>query len=181
MENFEKYDQLLRSKDYKMLTGEEKAIVAHFGGKEEYDRMRNSIVQLAGEQRAVDPKVRQELINLVRTKVKRTLVSQFLGVRTPGYTHFITAAVIFVLTMYLLPTERIEIPVERIVEVRHIDTVTVAHVDTVFLEREVRVQVPVFVASESPEAGRKQPMPNLPNRSFAESEVLLDLVVRSGD
>ncbi len=181
MENraFNKLDELLKQKSYEELSFEESQFVEEqVGGEQAYNDLRLLVAQS-----------QQSMSMPVRHAVKRDLSHRFkikyqkaplywLSYKTPVYANVLLVVVAILLAWYLKPAE--QVIAEKIVTVQlparvEIDTLFVRlPADTVFIEKRIRVEVPVYItATEEPPADR----PIIKGSTLSDQQGLRELLV----
>lgn len=169
---FEQLEVLLRSKSFEELDRREKEWVMTLMQESEYE----SMFRAAGGLRAEDmfdvkAEVKKDLVAAMKKRRKGRLRS-LLTYKTPLPLNLITLCVILALGWFLVPSKEIIIDRQVYVKVPVIDTVTIQlPPDTLFLEKKIFIEVPVYVAKEE----RAKITPK--GKSFGESRELQELLV----
>lgn len=182
----EKLDLLLKTKSYHQLDDDDKVIVKELlGDRDDYERFRSLILPIVMEQRmTVDKGVKQALIHKMKSKNKKQGWG-FFNYKIPAY---MAVLLLFLFTMAVYtfaPTK--EVFVEKIVTIPSVpvvDTVLVeSQPDTVFVEKIVRVKVPIYLVAEKekPEVKPRTKETNLSGKSLADQKELRSLLGQSGE
>ncbi|WP_421871828.1 hypothetical protein [Marinoscillum sp.] len=172
--NLEYIDHLIRTKAYEELNEEElKLIQQHMGSKESFEHFKGLVGAVSSSAYHPSKQVKAKLM----TNFKRRHQSWFdlaISYQTPAYLNLsliLLAALIF---WIFIPPKEVMVKDPIVVELPgKTDTLIVEKpADTVFIERVVRVKVPVLMASEKPE----QPKPVNGSRTMADQQELWELV-----
>ncbi len=176
MEEFERIERLLRDKKPDEWTEEEREFLTHHLGEDPV-LYQHTMTEVKGEHRPVDPEVKRHLMRNFHQQGAQE--RSILSWRLPAYSNLIAASVAFVIAWWVFD-QPVEVqPVERLVEVVKRDTVEVATVDTVFVDRFIEVPKTVYVALEAETPEIEEAIVSPQNKALSESQELLDLVVRS--
>ncbi|WP_462249871.1 hypothetical protein [Ekhidna sp.] len=178
MKEFEKIESLLKTKAYHSLTADEKAIVDAELGQDTYEELRNGITQIASEQIKVRKDVKASLMTEFKQQERRGIFA-LIQFKLPAYTHAFSLAIIIYVIFFMPKAERV-VTQNQIVEVMVRDTIEIRQVDTLFVEKVVKVPTPVFVAQEV-ESEKPIEIKQVSNRSISEQKEVMDLVVRGLD
>ncbi len=129
---FSEYEKLLKTKDYNLLSNQEKSIVNRFSSEEEYSKMRNIILlnaeMLDTESKTVNPnpEILGNLLNTLKSKQASnnvyTLTKSILSYKIPVYQFAIYLIVLVFVFLFVFKKERI-INVEKPVYVYKTDTI----------------------------------------------------------
>ncbi len=176
MEEFERIERLLREKKPNEWSIEEKEFLSQHLG-EDPALYQQTMTEVKEERRPVDRSVKQELMEDFRQQ--GTPVRSILSWKLPAYSNLVAASVTFLIAWWIFD-QPVEVqPVERLVEVVKRDTVEIATIDTVFVDRFIEVPKTVYVALEAETPEIKEAIASPQNKALSESQELLDLVVRS--
>lgn len=175
-EKFDALDRLLLTKAFRDLTGKEKADCKDAGIDEHaYQAMRTLILEAGNmRERPVQATVRKDLTGRFRAK-NQTWTNVVLSAKIPAYLNVAALAVLAIVLWYLLPAKEIIIEKPTIVELPgRTDTLFLAtSPDTVFIEKLVKVEIPV-VTVNPPES---TPEKSLKGSTLADQKELRKLLV----
>lgn len=183
----ERLDILLRTKSYDDLNDDDKVIVSELlGTRKEYEKVSSTIRSISKEAYVpVDKEVKQALIDKMKSKNK-PYAWGVLNYKVPAYLA-IMAFLLFSMAIYMYSPEQ-QIYIERVVKIPSptvIDTVLImSQPDTVFIEKIVKVNVPVYLTSEKKEPviqTENSPIKqvNLRGKSLADQKELRSLLGQS--
>ncbi|MEO9484537.1 MAG: hypothetical protein ABJG47_13860 [Ekhidna sp.] len=175
MKEFERIESLLKTKAYEELTASERILVDQELTQEIYEELRVSITLLKGERLQTGKDVKHSLMAEFKAKEAKSTFA-FFRYKLPAYTHLVPLSLIVYL-IFFLPSEERVVTQDRIVEVMVRDTVTVTQVDTLWVEKVLRVSVPVYVTQAS-QAEKTEEIQPVTNRSLSEQKEVMDLVIR---
>ncbi len=175
MKAFEKIESLLKSKTYDELTKAERSLIDKELTQETYEELRMSMQMLQGEKLHVRKDVKQSLMKEFKQKDRSPVYSLF-QFKLPAYTHVFSLALIVYLIFFMPRPEKI-VPQDRIVEVMIRDTVQVTQVDTLWIERVIKVPTPVYVTQEL-NAEEPTEIVQVGNKALSDQKEVMDLVVR---
>lgn len=178
MKEFERIERLLKTKSYDDLSKAEKDLIDQELSQQVYEELQMGINQVSGERIKVHRDIKRSLMSEFRKEDKVGFFS-FAAKRLPAYVHVILIMIIGYLAFLLPPKERI-ITQDRMVEVMVLDTIEVTRVDTLFVEKFVKVPTPVYVAQD-PNTSKSDEVKQVSNRSISEQKDVMDLVVRGLD
>lgn len=130
--HFSEYEKLLKTKDYHLLSDQEKIMVNSFSSEEEYDKMRNIILSNEGiidaERKMVSPDA-EILNNLIHTMKSKQVSNSIKGVlksifnyKVPAYQFVIGTAVLVLIIIFVFKREKI-ITIDRPVYITKTDTI----------------------------------------------------------
>ena len=149
----DKLDDLLITKAFGELTPAEQEQFSHAGINEESYRF---LRKLALESRdstpmPVSPDVRRKLIHRFEVKNRHWALS-ILTAKVPAYLHIAALCMLATGLWYILPEKEVIIEKPIVVELPgRTDTLLLpAEPDTVYIEKYVRVKVPVYITAETP-------------------------------
>jgi len=181
MENreFDKLDRLIREKSYDSLTSEERIFVdGQIDGEKAYNDLWSLILQTQQtDSIPVTPSVKIDLVNQFKNKYQRTPLF-WLNYKMPAYANVLLIAIAVLAVWYLKPAE--QVVVDRLVTIQipgKIDTLMIQlPADTVFIEKRIRVEVPVYVTKiEVPEPAQLHA--SIKGNSLSNQQGLRDLLV----
>ncbi len=176
--DFERLDKLLRTRAYEQLTEEEQAWVLETVGVEAYNELSKLVSGLASEkERPTSKRVKTQLIREFRSKHRVTAWYEY---RIPAYVNMMLVVAVGLVVWFFAPPKEVIIERQELVEVPIVETITIELPgDTVFIERPVRVEVPVYITQEIPEEIVVQPSSKA--KSLRESKALSELLVSGVD
>jgi hypothetical protein len=129
---FPEYEELLKTKDYSMLSDSERSIVSRFSTEEEYTGMRKIILadkEISKEERKAikpDPEILNNLLNTMKSNEAphgvSKVVKNIFGYRIPAYQFAMYAAASIILFIFVLKREKI-VTVQKPIYVCKTDTV----------------------------------------------------------
>lgn len=175
MKEFEKIESLLKSKTYAELTASERSLIDKELNRETYEELHQSMALIQDEKLGVSKSVKQSLMKEFKQKDRSPVLSLFLF-RIPAYTHVFSLALIVYLIFFMPRPEKI-VPQDRIVEVMIRDTVKVTQVDTLLIERLIKVPTPVYVTQEL-NTEKPSEVVEVNNKALSGQKDVMDLVVR---
>lgn len=175
---FDQLDALLRQKDFRDLSAEEKLFVEEqIGGERAYKDI-SILINTAKEAKsiAVSSSIKRNLTNKFKQRNKSATVSWF-NFKLPVYANLPIAALLALFIWLVLPTKEIE--VDKIVTVQlppKVDTLLIqSPSDTIFIEKKVRIEVPVYITKIEETQSEKQP--KISGSTLADQQGLADLLV----
>lgn len=174
-EEFNKLDHLFKTKIYSELSEEERNWVDDVIGKNAYEELSLMITDVSNEMtREVNPAIKSDLMKAMKRK-NRSVLASMLSYRTPMYVNAVLVAVVFAFTWFITPEREVIVERPVTVTIPVVDTVTIQlPPDTVLIEKQVRVEVPVYLTrTEIPEQEKKE----VESKPFAEEQALQDLLV----
>ncbi len=175
MKDFEKIEKLLKSKSYSELSSDERSLIESELTQEVYEELRQAITQVQREKLQVNKSLKKSLMKEFKETNNSRLPVIFRW-KIPALTHIIPLVVIVYLAFFMPKNERV-ITQDRIVEIMVRDTVQINQVDTLYLERIVKVPTPVYVTREPKQTTSPEKIQTV-NRSLSDQKEVLDLVVR---
>ncbi|WP_424962805.1 hypothetical protein [Ekhidna sp.] len=175
MENFEKIESLLKSKSYDELSREERVIVERELSKETYEELRVSIMGIRGEKLKVSKDTKQSLLNEMKPKSSFSPFA-LLQVRVPAYALLIP--LLFFFFILLREPNEVRIPEARIVEVMLHDTIRIQQIDTLVVERVIRVPQMIYITENTNVAETTSAKKEVERTTLSDQTEILDLVIR---
>jgi len=176
MEDFERIEYLLKEKRLEKLTTEEKEFLEAYLDQDPND-YGAVMAKLVGEKKPIDAAVKRGLMRDFRHPHARR--QRFLTGRVPAYSNALVAVVAFAMGWWLFHQPQEVQTVEKLVQVVQRDTIEVARLDTVFVEKYIEVPTTIMVAQEAPVPEVEVTVDHPQNKALSEKQELLDLVVRS--
>ncbi|WP_421889563.1 hypothetical protein [Marinoscillum sp.] len=176
---FEELDQIICSKNYTELNKSEKSLVDEvFSNERAFERYRELIGHAVSVQtRPVSKQSRVELMSRFKAK-NRSVVYSLLSMKVPAMANVAFLIIFFAGFWWYTVQKEPVIESPKVVYLPgKVDTVfSQLPADTVYIERIVKQQVPVYVASQRPES----PAPEVTRGStLADQEDLTDFLVSS--
>ena len=175
MEHFEKIESLLKNKSYDELSKSERALVDQELSKENYEELRLSIVGLRDEKLKVGRDVKRSLMHEMRPKSSFNPFS-LLQARIPAYAMLIPL-LLFFFFIFSKP-EEVEIPEAQIVEVMVYDTVRVKQIDTLVVERVIRIPQKVYITENTIPEDVKSVKKAVEKTTLSDQTEIMNLVIR---
>jgi hypothetical protein len=177
--DYNQLDELLRRKSYHKLTADELEFVTEqIGGEKPYNELKEMVMTAMQSQSIpVGVAVKQDLVHRFKGKHQRAPFF-WLRYQMPAYVNVLLIVIAVAAAWYLKPVEQVII--DRPVTVQlpgRTDTLMISSpADTIFIEKRIRVEVPVYITKTAEPIKEVSPK-MIQGNSMSDQQGLRDLLV----